>query len=300
MRDTEPSCRLAAPGEEGVGKMMAFKPFVLDAIAKVHLTFFQGELPDTVAIYFHEVEPEQRERLDEALSFFVREGYRTILPGELASPGKPGDKRLFLSFDDNFSGWHGILELLERHDTRGTFYLNTGPIRDRADPSTIANYFTRISYGGADTTLSRAEIRDLHAAGHNIGCHTRSHPRLSKLPRDLWDDEILRCKAELEELVGEPVVDFSFPFGMRRHFSPELRDYCAGIGFRTIATGISGLQHSAHVDPLNIHRTLWCLSRPLEDNLARLRVRSSLYAGITGRSAVWSTNLLIAPLALLW
>ena len=277
-----------------------FKPFVLNAIANVHLAFFQKELPDTLAVYFHEVEAWQMQKLDEALSFFAREGYRTVRPGDLASPARQGDKRLFLSFDDNFRGWHGILDLLERHDASCTFYLNTGPIRDAADASSIARYFARIRYKGGDTTLSRAEIRDLHAAGHVIGCHTHTHPMLSKLPREQWDAEILRCKTEVEELVGAPAPDFSFPFGMRRHFSPELRDYCARIGFRTIATGISGLQHAARIDPLNIHRTRWCFERSLEDNLARLRVHSPLYAGVTGRCAVGSSNWLAAPLPLVW
>lgn len=280
--------------------MKRLKSFMLDTIGNVHLTFFQKELPDALAIYFHEMDDWQMPKLDEALSFFASEGYRTVSPRGFVSPGKPGDKRLFLSFDDNFRGWHRALPLLERHGARCTFYLNTGMIRDIAGPSEIAGYFARIDYEGDDTTLSRAEILDLHRAGHTIGCHTRTHPVLTRLPHALWDEEILRCKSEVEELTGAPVHDFSFPFGMRRHFNAGLRDYCVGIGLRTIATGLSGMQHIEAPDPLNLHRTGWRFDLPLEVNLARLRVRSSLYVGITGRCAIGGSNWLAVPLPLVW
>lgn len=279
---------------------LTFKPLLLKAISDVHLAFFQKDLPDTVAIYFHEIETWQVPRLDEALAFFAREGFRTVSPGDLATPAKPGEKRLFVSFDDNFRGWHAILPLLERHRVRCTFYVNTGLMRDVADASSIADYFARIRYGGADTTLSRAEIREMHAAGHNIGCHTHTHPVLSRLPRDRWDAEIVRCKGEVEDLTGAAATDFSFPFGMRRHFSSELRDYCAEVGFRTVATGLSGLQHVSRVDPLSTHRTKWCLDSSLEDNLARLRVHSPFYAGLMGRCPVGGLNWLAAPLPFVW
>src|SRR5690606_13836355 len=119
-----------------------------------------------------------------------------------------------------------------------------------------------------------------HAAGHTIGCHTHTHPMLPRLPRERWDEEIRRSKEILEELIGCRVRDFSYPFGMRRHFSGALRTYCVGLGFRTIATGISGLQRSGGADPLNLHRTGWRFDLPLHDNIARLRVRSPLYASL--------------------
>ena len=272
------------------------KPFMLKAVEKVHLALFQKELPDDLAIYFHELEPWQASRLDEALSFFSDLGYRTVHPYEFIAPRQPGDRRLFVSFDDNFRGWHRALDLFARRDARCTFYVNTGMFRDVADRKAIADYFSRICYRGEDRTLSRVEIREMHAAGHNIGCHTHNHPMLARLPRDRWDGEIATSKQILEDLVGARVRDFSYPFGMRRHFSPALREYCTGLGFRTIATGISGLQHGGAPDALNLHRTGWRFDLSLEDNLSRLRVSSPLYAGLTGRCAVGGSNWLALPL----
>jgi peptidoglycan/xylan/chitin deacetylase (PgdA/CDA1 family) len=46
-----------------------------------------------------------------------------------------------------------------------------------------------------------------------VGSHTRTHPALSDLPRDRQRSEIERSKADLEELVGRPVLSFSYPHG---------------------------------------------------------------------------------------
>lgn len=262
------------------------KPLMLKAVAGAHLALSRKSLPDNVAIYFHELEQWQLPRLEEALSWFADEGYRTVDARDFAAQGRAGEKRLFVSFDDNFLGWHRALPLFDRRDARVTFYLNTAPIRDIAEPGAITAFFARICYGGEDATLSRAEIRELHAAGHTIGCHTHSHPMLSALPRGHWDEEILGCKKKLEELIGAPVRDFSFPFGMKRHFSAELRDYCAAAGFETVATGISGMQYASPRDLLDLHRTSWDFSGSLADNLARLRVHAPWYGGVLGRSAV--------------
>ena len=276
------------------------KPFVLRAITGFHLTFCRRELPDNLAIYFHELEEWQRPALADMLSWLADSGYRSVDAGEFVTAGRAGEKRVFLSFDDNFRGWHAALDLFDRHGATCTFYVNTAPIRDVADASAIRAFFDRIRYSGDDTTLSRREIREIHDAGHTIGCHTHSHPVLAQLPRERWDEEIRAPRDYLAALIDAPVEDFSFPFGMRRHFGAELRDYCAGLGFRTIASGISGLQHVAPPDPLNLHRTGWRLDLPLEDNLARVSIHAPIYGGLMGRSAVGCSNWAALPLPFIW
>jgi peptidoglycan/xylan/chitin deacetylase (PgdA/CDA1 family) len=46
-----------------------------------------------------------------------------------------------------------------------------------------------------------------------IGSHTSTHPALSDLTRDKQRSEIQRSKADLEGLVGQPVLSFSYPHG---------------------------------------------------------------------------------------
>lgn len=276
------------------------KPLMLKAISNFHTTFCRKELPDNLAIYFHELESWQRPALAEALSYLTDAGYRSVDAGEFVTPRRPGDKRLFVSFDDNFHGWHAGLDVFERSGVTCTFYVNTAPIRDIANAATIRDFFGRIAYEGNDRTLSRQEICEIHDAGHTIGCHTHSHPVLAQLPRERWDEEIRVCRDTLADLIGAPVRDFSFPYGMRRHFGPKLRDYCMGLGFRTIATGISGLQHVSAPDPFNLHRTGWRLDLPLAENLVRVSVHAPVYGGLIGRCAVGGSAWAALPLPFFW
>lgn len=261
------------------------KAQVLNFIRQGHIRFASRDLPAKLAIYFHELDRHQIPAFREALTYFTDEGYGFASPREfVAAP--VDEKLLFVSFDDNFKSWHEALGTMEACRATATFYVNSGMFRDVAPPHVISDFFDRIRYFGDRQTLSRNEVSEISASGHTIGCHTHTHPMLSLLPRDAWDDEILASKHVLEDILGGAVDDFSFPFGMRRHFSPALRDYCADIGFKTIATGISGQQHMTRIDPLEIHRSGWKFDLDLADNIANLKVDSRLYARLSGRSAV--------------
>lgn len=260
------------------------KHALIDTLRAIHLLAAPVELPDRIAIYFHALERAQHTRFAEAISHLLSRGYRTVTPAQYVRSEGPV-RRLFVSFDDNFRSWHTALDLFARLGITVTFYTNSHPFRDTATPGEIASYFDRIAHTGEPMTLSTRELRDIHAAGHTIGCHTHTHPRLSDLDRANWAGEIDRSKRVLEDLIGAEICDFSYPFGMRRHFSRALRAHCAAVGFRTIATGIGGLQHQSPIDPLCIHRSGWKLDAPTEHNIEDLRINASVYARLTGRSA---------------
>jgi len=262
------------------------KAQVLDLVRKGHLRYARKDLPSRLAIYFHELEKAQMPAFIDAMFHFQELGYRFADPRTYVYDDACDEKLLFVSFDDNFKNWYNALDVLEACGASCTFYVNSGLFRDVAAPREISDYFDRIRYFGERKTLSRPELREMADRGHTIGCHTHTHPMLSQTPRQNWYEEIVGSKRILEDIVGRPVLDFSFPFGMRRHFSNDLRDYCASVGFKTIVTGISGQLHANAVDPLTIHRTEWKFELDLEDNIANLEIDSRLYATLCGRSAV--------------
>ncbi|TVQ41236.1 MAG: DUF3473 domain-containing protein [Wenzhouxiangella sp.] len=73
-----------------------------------------------------------------------------------------------------------ILHLLARHDTRGTFFV-LGQV------------------GEAYPEL----VREIQAAGHEIGVHGHDHHVFHKLSRDQAREELYRAKVVLEDLTGE-------------------------------------------------------------------------------------------------
>lgn len=263
-------------------------PFMQQSVAALHRSTFLRTLPTRVAIYFHELEAHQHAAFQDGIRALRQLGYRAVGPQEyLASWSKSDTERLmFISFDDNYRSWHAARGLLDEVGIRATFYVNTLPFRDTCSDADLASYFERIAFHGERVTLSRAELRELAADGHTIGCHSHSHYRLAHLTESTWDAEILQCKHRLEELIGAEVSDFAFPYGMRRWFSQPLHDYCSKIGFRTVAAAIPAMLHVGVEAGNYIHRSGWRLADAVEANIRDLAVDGRLFEKFTGRSAI--------------
>lgn len=265
-----------------VGVVESAKRYAQRLVRAAHVSL-AGHLPDRLGIYFHELERDRWNAFREGIAYLRAEGYSFVGPAELCEPD--GGAKAFVSFDDNYRSWLELLELLAELDLRVAFYVNTAPMRDRATPDEIGRYAERIGLDpGALETLTTGETRALRQAGHVIGAHTHSHFRLSELPETEARAEIRTSKEILEDVLGEPVTHFSYPFGMRRFFNESLRSYCLEIGFETVADATPGLQHAGQRYRA-IQRTPWNPSEDLQYNIENLRVDGRFYERLTRRAA---------------
>ncbi|HET6341083.1 MAG TPA: polysaccharide deacetylase family protein [Gemmatimonadota bacterium] len=83
-----------------------------------------------------------------------------------------------------------------------------------------------------------------------VGSHTSTHPALSELPRDRQRSEIQRSKADLEGLVGRPVLSFSYPHGRS---SAEAAKIVRESGYECACTSRSdAVRHDS--DPFDLPR----------------------------------------------
>jgi len=68
----------------------------------------------------------------------------------------------------------------------------------------------------ANLAMSRESVRSLAEGGLvSVGAHTVTHPVLSSLPPDAAAHEIRQSKQDLEQLLGQPVTSFAYPYGYR-------------------------------------------------------------------------------------
>lgn len=104
-------------------------------------------------------------------------------------------REIALTFDDgpNDAATPQLLDLLARHNVRATFFLIGGFARQRPEL-----------------------VRSVAAAGHLVGNHTMTHPKLSVTPAAQVRRELAECSAVLEEITGVPIKYFRPPFGARR------------------------------------------------------------------------------------
>ncbi len=249
----------------------------------VHTVAFDRGMPAKVGVYGHDLRPAWHGGLRAMLEMFRDEGYRFAAPDDFLAD--PGERCVFVSFDDNYRSWYDAIPVLAEEGVRVTFYVNTCALRDRSGTVEIDAYYDRLGVTGPRVPLSTDELRALDAAGHTIGTHTHSHRALTGLPHEVAMADIRRGKEELEAILGKEVRHFAYPYGMRRHFDDELRAACASIGFTTIANAIPGLQHVGQ-SPLSINRSGWRFDRPVATNRRLLCVDGSRFEAMTGRSAV--------------
>jgi peptidoglycan/xylan/chitin deacetylase (PgdA/CDA1 family) len=98
--------------------------------------------------------------------------------------------------------------------------------------------------------MGAERIRELRRAGVDFGAHSVNHLRLAEQPVDRMREEVFRSKAELEDLLGEPVRDFCYPYGSHDLATVEA---VAEAGYRS---GVSCVRASAtpQDDPLTLPR----------------------------------------------
>lgn len=133
------------------------------------------------------------------LATLAAAGYNTMAPrsqffGRTFIGADNDSRQLALTFDDgpNDPWTPRLLEVLDRHQVRATFFL-------------IGRYVAQ-----------RPEIaRQVAAAGHVIGNHTWDHPNLIFVrPREV-EGQIRRCAQALEQAIGPHSDLFRPPFGGR-------------------------------------------------------------------------------------
>ena len=84
-------------------------------------------------------------------------------------------------------------------------------------------------------------LREMAAAGVEIGAHTRSHANLGgDLSRDILTDEIVGSKRELETALGCNVRYFAFPYGKHENMSTAAFRMTFEAGFDGVCSAYGG------------------------------------------------------------
>ncbi len=88
--------------------------------------------------------------------------------------------------------------------------------------------------------LNKADIRQMRAAGMEIGCHTHTHPFLSGMNREEQEREISFSQDMLDETLGEKISLFSYPYGLSETFNQDTVDILRARAFRAAVTTEKG------------------------------------------------------------
>lgn len=136
-------------------------------------------------------------------------GYRG-LSMSAAMPYLRGEKQgrvAVITFDDGYvDTLEQALPILQKHGFSATCYF----ISQRTGQY---NEWDAASLNVRKSLMNDGQIRAWHAAGMEVGAHSRTHPRLTGCTDAELQEEIAGSKTDLEKLLGKPVTQFCYPYG---------------------------------------------------------------------------------------
>ncbi|MCC6850553.1 MAG: polysaccharide deacetylase family protein [Deltaproteobacteria bacterium] len=156
-----------------------------------------------------------------------------LRPSRLADVlATPSSGRFVLSFDDGYLTDYTVafVRLAERA-WPGCFFVVAGQV-------------------GAPRALGWRELREMAAAGMEIGCHSLTHPFLHRADPDEIRREFGEAKRILEDGLGQAVHFASLPRGSA---APGMGALIKELGYRAFCTSDPGLV-SVRTDPYEVPR----------------------------------------------
>jgi peptidoglycan/xylan/chitin deacetylase (PgdA/CDA1 family) len=171
------------------------------------------------------------------MSELAHAGYGTArLSDPRPARGNPG-RKFVLTFDDGYESVAlNAAPVLREHGFTAIQFIVAGEIGG-------TNAWD-VGQGEVEARLMDAgQIRAWLQAGHEIGSHTLSHPRLSQLPPLRLREEIAASKRRLEDLFGVQIRHFCYPYG---DYDQRVVEEVARAGYETACTHIrSGVSIAA-------------------------------------------------------
>lgn len=111
-------------------------------------------------------------------------------------------KVLTMSYDDGKIPDKKLIKIFNDNGIKGTFHLNSGYM-EKNDPDVTYSYGLRIP---------KEEIKEVYK-GHEVSCHTVTHPTIARCPMTQVISEVLEDRKALESIVGYSVRGLSYPNG---------------------------------------------------------------------------------------
>jgi peptidoglycan/xylan/chitin deacetylase (PgdA/CDA1 family) len=175
---------------------------------------------------YHSVDLRSEDYLTVARDQFARQiehlaGRHAFVTAHDVAAGQVPDDALVVSFDDSLrDNLEHALPVLQQFGARAVFFVITGYLGRN-------NAWNHRAYRFADHMAPR-DLWDLARAGNEIGSHSATHQRLTKLSDAQLEDELLSSRDMITALCGVAPVAFAYPYGgfdarciaaVRRHYN---------------------------------------------------------------------------------
>lgn len=137
------------------------------------------------------------------------------------------------------------------------------------------------SYNGY-ASMSREQIQTLSREPlATLGAHTVHHYPLSRLETEVAREEMLLSKNFVEEILGQPVEHFAYPYGSADEAGEREFQLAAEVGFKTAVTTRIGNVFPEHTRALTAIPRIPLIETPEDKRLYKMSVSGFLPAYLT-------------------
>ncbi|UQU62879.1 polysaccharide deacetylase family protein [Couchioplanes caeruleus] len=146
-------------------------------------------------------------RFERQLRWLGRRGLRGVAMCELLEAYRAGRGRglVGLTFDDGYRDFvTEVLPALRRYGFTATVFVVAGSLGG-------SNAWDEP--GPRKELMTAAEVRQVAAAGMEVGSHSLAHVHLPRVGEDELVDQVRRSRLVLTEITGSAVTGFCYPYG---------------------------------------------------------------------------------------
>lgn len=119
------------------------------------------------------------------------------------------NKVLTMSYDDGRKEDRRLVEIFNKYGIKGTFHLNSGIDWDNG-------------------LIPLTDYTKLYK-GHEIACHTYTHPNIERMPTEQVVAQVYEDRKTLETVTGYPVRGMSYPFGV---YNEDIKNILKSLGIK--------------------------------------------------------------------
>lgn len=164
----------------------------------------------------------------------------------IAGRGKLQPDSILITFDDGYAGvYEHAYPLLQERSIPFAVFVVTSAVGEHDSWMRESN-----PDGASYPLLSRPQLQEFTRAGVGVGSHSRRHLDLASLADAALRDEVYGSRAELEDMLGQKVDGFAYPFG---RLNDAVRTCVAEAGYACAFSTRSGFNRPGD-DPLLVRR----------------------------------------------